>query len=177
MAGFIETKINYFNSLKKIKKHKNYAYYLQVLGLTWFPVQGENTAVIFRIEDNFFQQIPYDFKQPSELPLKIFFSEKRQPRFKKYSIKKEVTRTLKYVYKYIKQHDIENLVYSQGHPLPTLTPIMLSTGDDIKLITAVLENNIHPYTLAMLINQNIDRETVLEIVDSLSDSMINKIYS
>lgn len=170
-----DIKINYFNSLKKINKHKNFAYYLQTVGLTWFPVDGENKAVIFKIEDNFFQYIPYDYRNPTTLPLKLNFSENKLSN-RKYSIRREIKRTLKYVYRYSRRNKIEELVYSKGHPLTILTPIMISTGDDIELIKLVLNNNITPYTLAKLTYLGLPRETIVEAVTSLSENMINKIY-
>lgn len=175
MATRLDFLKNYIDSLRKIRRHKNYLYNLQILGLTCFPNDTEHKALIFRIQGDLFQYIRYDFKQESNLPIKINFSEKRKS-FKKYSINNEIKRTLRYTYKYVRKHNLESLVYPKGHPLTVLTPIMLSVGDDVEIIRNVLTNNIHPYTLARLVNEGYDRSVVADLTSSLTDSLINKTY-
>ena len=165
---------NYFDSTRKIRRHKNYLYHLQVLGLTCIP-NNDYKALIFRIQGDLFQYVRYDFKQETQLPIKLFFSEKRKS-FRKYSINHEIKRTLKYTYKYVVKHKIENLVYPKGHPLTVLTPIMISVGDDIEIIENVLTNQIHPYTLARLVHDGYDRNLIADVTSSLNDTLITKTY-
>lgn len=175
MATRFEMLKNYVNSVRKIRKNSNYLYNLQILGLTCFPNNENQKALIYRIEGDIFKYVRYDFKQSSDAPVKIFFSETK-PVVKRYSVENEIKRTLKYVYKYVKKHDIENLVYSKGHPLTVLTPIMLSVGDDIEIIKNALNNNIHPYTLAKMVQQGYSRDIIFEAILYLNDDLITKTY-
>lgn len=175
--NFIKITLNNIQSYRKINKNKDYVYYLQVLGLSWMPTLGKFHPVIYRIENIDFKHIRYDFATPSEEPLKIHFSEKQSLTFRrKTSIKHEIKRTIKYLNNYVVKHSLGKLVYPEGHPLTVLTPIMLSVGDQPEIIRNVLQNKIHPYTLALLVAQKYTLKDIEEITGSLTDEYVNKIY-